>query len=52
MSDVTSEFTFSYLKNGGWNNFNGTVQSGMDGIKVQKTGGDYYLQYRTLNQGK
>ena len=53
MSAVTSNIQFSYLKNGSWTSFNGTVLTGMDGIKIQ-TGANspYYLQYRTWNEGK
>lgn len=53
MSEVTSNIQFSYLKNGGWTSFNGTAQTGMDGIKIQTSASSpYYLQYRTWNEGK
>ena len=51
--EVTPQITFSYLKNGAWTNFTNSVQSAMDGIKIQTSSSSpYYLQYRTLNQGQ
>lgn len=51
--ETTSNATFSYLSNGTWKNFNNSVQSTMDGIKIQtRSGSSYYLQYRTRNQGQ
>ncbi len=51
--EVTPQITFSYLKNRAWTNFTNSVQSSMDGIKIQTSSSSpYYLQYRTLNQGQ
>ena len=51
--ETTSNLTLSYSSNGTWKNFNTSVQSSMDGIKIQTSGNSsYYLQYRTWNQGQ
>jgi uncharacterized protein YvpB len=50
---VASNIQLSYLKNGTWKVFNDQAQNAMDGIKIQtSSSSSYYLQYRTLNQGK
>jgi len=52
-AETTSRLNFSYLNNGAWKNFSGSVQSAMDGIKIQTAPGSaYYLRYRTWNQGR
>ena len=51
LRELTSSIDFSYLKNGSWKSFNGKVLTSVDGIKIQ-TSSNYYLQYRTQNQGQ
>ena len=50
---LVSNIQCTYLKNGAWNTFTNSMQSSMDGIKLQThASSPYYLQYRTWNEGK
>ena len=46
--------SMSYLKNGAWSAFDGSVlTSGIDGVKIQTSASKpYYLSYRTWNEGR
>lgn len=52
--EVTPNFTYQYLSNGTWKNFNGRIDgtTNIDGLKIQNSGTSaYYIQYRTQNAG-
>ena len=52
--EITPQFSYSYLSNGVWKNFNGRIEgsTNIDGLRIQnKSTGSYYLQYRTQNSG-
>ncbi|WP_159459782.1 C39 family peptidase [Scatolibacter rhodanostii] len=52
VTDVYKNAQLSYLNGGSWKSFNNITRNAMDGIKIQTKSSEYYLMYRTWNQGK